>query len=98
MFKVKIGRAPDIRKEIFEKDNRKYNPHRDFLIKQFNIRSVYYCTETTSFSGPKIWDTLINSCRDATSLKSFKVNLKRWIPEKFLCRSCETYIQRVGFL
>ena len=37
MFKVKIGRAPDIRKEIFEKDNRKYNPHRDFLIEQFTF-------------------------------------------------------------
>ena len=75
-FKVKIGCAPNIIKEIFEIDNRNYNCRYDFLIKRCNIQSVYYGTETASFVGPKIWDTLPNSCKDAISLKSFKVNLK----------------------
>ena len=78
-FKVKIECAPDIIKEIFEIVNQNYNFPQGFLIKWCNIRSVYYDTETASFIGPKIWDTLPNSCKDATSLKSFKVNLKRWI-------------------
>ena len=81
MFKVKIGCPNDIMKEIFEIENRNYNLRHDFLIKRCNIRSVYYCTETASFTGPKIWDTSPNSCKDATPLKIFKVNLKRWIPE-----------------
>ena len=98
MFKVKIGCDPNIMKEIFETDNRNYNFRHNFLIKRCNIRSVYYGTETASFIGPKIWDTLPNNCEDAISLKSFKVNLKRWIPENCLCRLCKTYIQRVGFL
>ena len=55
---------------------RNYNFRYDFLIKRCNIQSVYYGTETAAFVGPKIWDTLPNSCKDATSLKSFKVNLK----------------------
>ena len=55
MFKVKIGCTPDIMKEIFEIDNRNYNFRYDFLIKQCNIRLVYYGTETASFIGPKIW-------------------------------------------
>ena len=80
MLKVKIGCANDIMKEIFEIENRNYNLRHDFLIKRCNIRSVYYYTETASFTGPKIWDTSPNSCKDATSLKIFKVNLKRWIP------------------
>ena len=75
-FKVKIGCAPDIIKETFEIDIRNYNFRYDFLIKRCNIQSVYYGTETASFVGPKIWDTLPNSCKDAISLKSFKVNLK----------------------
>ena len=97
MFKVKIGCGPDITKEIFEIENGNYNFRHDFLIKRCNIRSVYYGTET-AFIGPKIWDTLPNSCKDATSLKNFTVNLKRWIPENCLYRLCKTYIQRVGFL
>ena len=80
MLKVKIGCTNDIMKEIFEIENRNYNLRHDFLIKRCNIRSVYYYTETASFTGPKIWDTSPNSCKDATSLKIFKVNLKRWIP------------------
>ena len=77
MFKVKIGCAPDNMKEIFEIENRNYNFRHDLLIKRCDIRSVYYSTETSSFIGPKIWDTLPNTCKDATSLNSFKVNLKK---------------------
>ena len=98
MFKVKIGYAPDIMKEVFEIENRYYNFRHDFLTKQCNIQSVYYSTETASFISPKIWDTLPNSCKDAASLKSFKVNLKRRIPENCPCRLCKTYNQRIEFL
>ena len=38
MFKVKIGCAPDIMKEIFEIENRNYNFRYDFLSKRCNIR------------------------------------------------------------
>ena len=95
MFKVKIGCAPNIMKEVFEIGNRNYNFRHDFLIKQCDIRSVYYGTETASFIGPKIWNTLPNSCKDATSLKSFKVNLKWWIPESCPYRLCRTFLLNV---
>ena len=72
MFKVKIGCASDTMKEIFEIDNQNYNFRHDFLIKRCNIRSVYYGTKTASFTGPKICDTLLNSCKDANSLKVLK--------------------------
>ena len=85
-------------KEIFETDNQNYNFYHDFLIKRCNIRSVYYGTETASFFVPKKWNTLPNSCKNATPLKSFKMDLKRWIPENCPCRLCKTYIQHVGFL
>ena len=98
IFKVKIGCAPDVMKEIFETDNRNYNFRHEFLIKRCNIRLVYYGTETASFIGAKLCDPLPNSCEDATSLKNFKVNLKRWIRENCLYRLCNKYIQRLGFL
>ena len=98
MFKVKIGCAPRIMKEVFEIENRNYNFRHDFLIKWCNIQSVYYGTETAFFIGPKMWDTLLNICKDANLLKSLKVNLKRWIAANCPCRLCKTYIQRVGFL
>ena len=41
MFKVNIGCASDIMKEIFEIDNQNHNFRHDFLIKRCTIRSVY---------------------------------------------------------
>ena len=70
----------------------------DLLIKRHNVRSVYCGTKTASFIGPKIWDTLPNSCKEVISLKNLKENLKNWIPENCPCRLCKTYVQRVGFL
>ena len=54
MFKVKIGGAADIMKEIFETENRNYNFRHDLLIKRCKIQLVYYGTETASFIGPKL--------------------------------------------
>ena len=66
MFNANIGCTPGIMKEIFEIDNRSYNFRHEFLIKWCNIRSVCYGTETDLFITLKIWDTLPNSCKDAT--------------------------------
>ena len=77
MFKVKTGCANNITKEIFKIDNRYCNFQHDFFIKGHNVQSVYYGTETVSFVGPKIWNTLPKGCYEATSLKRFKENLKR---------------------
>ena len=77
MFKVKTGCASNITKEIVKIDNRYYNFQHDFFIKRHNVQSVYYGTETVSFVGPKIWNTLPKGCYEVTSLKRFKENLKR---------------------
>ena len=44
MFKVSIGCAPDIMKEIFEIVNQNYKFRHDFLIKRCNIRSGFFFT------------------------------------------------------
>ena len=58
---------PDIIKEVFELDNRNYNLRHDFLIKRSKIRLVYYGNEIAFFIGPKMSETLPNSCKDETS-------------------------------
>ena len=84
MFKVKIGVAPDIMKEISEIYNRNCNFQHVFNLNDISI-------------GPKIWDTLPDDWKDPSSLKSFKENLQVWIPENLPCTLCKNYFQRVGF-
>ena len=102
IFKVKIGVVPDIMKKIFEIDNGNYSCiklQHDFLLKRDNVRSVYYGTnKATFFIGPKIWDISPNGSKDTTSSKSFRDNLKKWIPENCHHRLCKTYIHHLGFL
>ena len=60
MFKVKIGCAPDIIKEIFEMIIKITTSDILFLIKRYKVRSVHNGIETASFIGPKTCDTLSN--------------------------------------
>ena len=52
---------------------------RDFLILRHNIRSMYYGAETAFLICLKNLDTWPNDYKDATLLKSYKENLKKWI-------------------
>ena len=63
-------------KEIFEIYDRNYNFRHEFSIERHKVRSVYYGTDSASSIGPKIWDTLPNSYKDTTGLKSFQEILK----------------------
>ena len=42
------------------------------------VKSVYKCTESLSFLGPKVLDILPNAYKDKPDLNSFKVALKKW--------------------
>ena len=98
LFKVKIGVAPDIMKEIFEVEERPYNLRNNVFVKRSNVRTVRYGTETVSFLAPKLWDMIPEECKNETSLIAFKEKIKTWMPDNCPCRICKTYIQNLGFL
>ena len=98
LFKVKIGVAPEIMKDIFEINESRYNFRHDFLVKRHNVHSVQYGTETAAFLAPKLWDTIPDECKNATTLNAFKEKIKNWIPENCPCRICKTFVRNVGFI
>ena len=63
-----------------------------------NVRTVYNGTNTVSFQGPKIWNSLPECLKKAISLKEFKVKIKKWKPTGCTCRICTPYIHNLGFL
>ena len=52
MFKVKVGIAPHIMKDIFQVEDKHFNLRHKFFVKSHNVRPVNYGTHTTSFFGP----------------------------------------------
>ena len=63
-----------------------------------NIRSVYYCSETMSFLGPKTWELLPSNNKDSENLNIFKPNIKSWKPKRCPCHFCRLYIADIGFI
>ena len=73
MFKVKIDLLPNIVNDTFlEQSQTQYNLqyHSDF--ETLLIRSVYHGSESMSFLGPNIWNSLHSALKELEYLNSFK--------------------------
>ena len=98
MYKTKNNISPIMMKEIFPDSN--YNgPHissqTDFVLP--HVKSVKG-QETLRFLGPKIWDIIPGSIKEAPSLTIFKNKIKNWIPEDCSCKLCKDYVQGLGYI
>ena len=99
MFKVSKNLATPQMHEIFKsKDQSQYNIRYSCLFSRPPVKSVDKGTESLSFLGSKIWDILLDTCKDIPNLNSFKVALKKWRPVNCPCRICKVYIANVGFV
>ena len=96
IFKDLNGLSPKFMEEVFSvKRNIKYCSK--FIFNSRNIRTVHYGTETISYIGPKLWQMIPSDIRDSKTLQEFKRKIKKWKPDKCLCRLCKTYIKELGF-
>ena len=62
-----------------------------------NPKTVRYGTETISFLAPKIWAIVPQNIKNCTSLSSFKINIRKWKPDR-PCRLCKYFLEHVGFI
>ena len=96
MYKVKSGCAPKIFSNLF--NQREISPcnlrrHTEFRVPL--TRTVYHGSESISSLGPKIWDVLPTSFKEAATLNNFKKLIKKWIPQAYSCKLCKNYIRLV---
>ena len=55
------------------------------------IRSVSHGSDSISFIGPNIWNSLPSDLKQLEFRKSFKKQIWTWKPEGCSCRLCKTY-------
>ena len=84
--------------EVFRIKEIKYDLRTDLSLVSKNIRTVHYGLESISYLGPRIWKLVPNNIKESTSLGSFKMAIKRWVPDGCPCRLCKSYVQNVGFI
>ena len=98
IYKVKNHLSPIMMHEIFPERNYSgiMRSQTDFEIPRVN--SVNNGLETLRFLGPKVWDLVPTSIKNASSLSIFKNKIKNWTPGNCPCRLCKDYVQGVGYL
>ena len=96
LYKVAYGIAPEIMRLVFPT-----RPHVKYpwenIFQTFNVRTVYWGTESLSHLGPKIWSLVPLSIKKLSKLSSFKQQIRLWKPIKCPCRICKYYLAGVGF-
>ena len=60
------------------------------------VKSVYHGSQNVPFLGPKIWEVLLDDCKNIDNLNAFKNKVKKLKPEKCPCRHCK--INSIGFI
>ena len=99
MFKVDKGLAPTFMNDIFSSNA---NAHAENVssntrsnsrfYNHCNPKTVNYGLETLRSIGSKIWNIIPENIRNAASIKHFKTQVKKWVPQKCPCRLCKSYI------
>ena len=98
MYKIKNTLSPIVMQNIFP--DRNYNgpntrSQKDFKIPHIN--SVKNGQESLHFMGPKVWEMVPVTIKNASSLSIFKNNIKSWTPERCPCRLCKDYVPGLGY-
>ena len=97
IFKVKLGIAPQIMKNVFPLIDNPYNLRNETKFKSRNVHTVQYGIETASFVAPRIWSSIPRNCKECSSVNEFKAKIKFWYPENCPCKLCKNYIYQIGY-
>ena len=99
MFKVNNGLSVQLVSENFHFTENHYNfRHQSGTkFKVIYLETETYGKQSTSYLGPKIWNSMPQEIKNVATLAAFKTKIKLWEPI-CSCRICRSYTQRVGFI
>ena len=97
MYKYIHGLSPPIRNEVFTLRENKFNLRNFKIFYCNNKHLVKYGTETVSYRGPQIWNSLSSEIKESPSILIFKTLIKSF-NFKCPCRLYKTYITNLGFI
>ena len=98
VYKVRSGFSPPFMKYIFAERNTGYNLRHGKDTQLPKVHTTTYGIETISFLGNRLWSTLPNIIKQASTLSIFKSLIKFCKGENCHCRLCKIYIPQVGYL
>ena len=97
-YKTRSELSPPFMKDIFTDRNTGYDLRHGNDSQLPKVHTTTYGIETISFLGNRIWSTLPNIIKQASTLPIFKSHIKCWKGENCNCRLCKIYIPQVWYL
>ena len=97
-YKIINSLYPPINENFFTLRENTLNVRSFQEISNENRKTVNYGIETISNRTPFIWANLPNESKLATSLNDFKLKIKNWRCDKYVCRICQNFKQNLWFL
>ena len=98
IFKIKIGTAPSILKELFHCRSNNYSLRNPSEFDRVHRNTVRFGDNSLTYLAPIIWDQISLEIKLCENLLQFKTAIKSFIFQDCPCRICKTYIQGLGFL
>ena len=85
-------------KDIFAERNTGYDLRQGNDSQLPKVHTTTCGIETISFLANRLWSTLPDIIKQASTLPIFKSQIKYWKGENCNCRLCKIYIPQVGYL
>ena len=96
-FRIKHGQSPEIVSNISAQTTQHHNSRQNRDLRIRSVKSVYHGSESISYLGPKICEIFPAKIKETNSFNSFKIEIRKWVPQSCPCRLCKQYISGVGF-
>ena len=97
-YKTKSGLSPPFMKDIFTDRNTGYDLRHGNDSQLLKAHATTYGIETISFLVNRLWLTLPNITKQASTLSILKSQIKCWKGKNCNYRLCKIYMQQVGYL
>ena len=98
VYKYLNGHSPDIMTDIFKLRENMYNLRNFHIFQTENPRSLKNGLDAIPYHASQLCQQVSIDIREAASLAIFKNRIKTWKCEDCPCRSCEIFIQNVGYI
>ena len=98
IYKTRSGLSSPFMKDISAVHNTGYDVRQGNDSQLPKVHTTTYGIETISFLGNRLWSTLPNIIKQASTLAIFKSHIKCWKGENCNCRLCKIHIPQVGYL
>ena len=96
MFKAAKEIGPGIIRDLFTFN---HGSRKDRTFHKPNVTTDQFGKNSLRCFGTVVWDEMLpDKFKEIEKLEKFKIEIKKWIPDKCLCLLCREYIGGVGFV